>query len=156
MKRTIGRVLKIFVIFLAAAFVLIQFIPYGRNHTNPPVVQEPAWNAPETRAMAVRACFDCHSNETVWPWYTNIAPVSWLTQRDVDEGRHKLNFSDIANFGEEAGEAGETVLKGEMPPLQYFPTHPEARLNDTERQQLAQGLDLTLGGESRSEGEGQD
>lgn len=156
MKRTIGKILKIGVIFLVVVFVLMQFIPYGRNHNNPPVVQEPAWTTPETRALAVRACFDCHSNETVWPWYSNIAPVSWLTQRDVDDGRQKLNFSDIINSGEEGHEAGETVLKGEMPPLQYLPTHPEARLTDTERQLLAQGLDLTLGGESQSEGESGD
>jgi len=156
MKRTFGKVFKVIVIFLAAGFVLIQLVPYGRNHTNPPVVQEPAWNAPETRALAVRACFDCHSNETVWPWYSNIAPVSWLTQRDVDEGRQKLNFSDIVNSGEEGHEAGEAVLKGKMPPLQYYPTHPEARLTDAEKQQLAQGLDQTLGGESQSEGESGD
>jgi len=150
MKRTFGKVLIIIVVFLAAVFVLIQLVPYGRNHTNPPVVQEPAWNTPETRSLAVRACFDCHSNETVWPWYSNIAPVSWLTQRDVDEGRQKLNFSDIFNSGEEGHEAGETVREGKMPPLQYFPTHPEARLTVVERQNLAQGLDLTLGGESQS------
>lgn len=156
MKRAIGKILIFGVIFLAAVFVLMQFIPYGRNHSNPPVVQEPAWNAPETRALAVRACFDCHSNETVWPWYSYVAPVSWLTQRDVDEGRQKLNFSDIINSGEEGREAGETVLKGEMPPFQYFPTHPEARLTNAERQQLALGLDQTLGGESQSEGESGD
>lgn len=155
MKRNFGKVIKIGVIILAV-FVLIQIVPYGRNHTNPTVVQEPAWVTPETRALAVRACFDCHSNETVWPWYSNIAPVSWLTQRDVDEGRQKLNFSDIYNSGEEGREAGETVLKGEMPPLQYLPTHPEARLTDTERQLLALGLDQTLGGESQSEGESGD
>ena len=74
--------------------LVIQLIPYGHNHTNPPVVQEPSWNRPETRAIVKRACFDCHSNETVWPWYSNVAPVSWLIYRDVAEGRQHLNFSE--------------------------------------------------------------
>ena len=65
-------------------FAAIQLVPFGHDHTNPPVVAEPAWDSPETRAFAVTACFDCHSNQTVWPWYSNIAPVSWLVQRDVD------------------------------------------------------------------------
>ena len=64
-------------------FLVAQLIPFGRSHTNPVVVKEPTWDSPTTRDLAKRACFDCHSNETVWPWYTNIAPVSWLTQRDV-------------------------------------------------------------------------
>jgi hypothetical protein len=62
----------------AAAFLVIQLIPYGHDHTNPPVVKEAPWDSPRTRELAVGACFDCHSNETVWPWYSNIAPGSWL------------------------------------------------------------------------------
>lgn len=89
MKKIIGLVLVLFV----GGFVLMQLVSYGRNHTNPPVVSEPTWDSPETRALAVRACYDCHSNETVWPWYTNVAPVSWLIQREVAEGREELNFS---------------------------------------------------------------
>jgi hypothetical protein len=57
-----------------ALFALIQVVPYGRSHTNPPVQSEPKWDSPQTRALAVRACYDCHSNETTWPWYTNVAP----------------------------------------------------------------------------------
>lgn len=65
-------------------FALLQLVPYGRNHTNPPAVSQIAWDSPQTLDLAQRACFDCHSNETKWPWYTNIAPFSWLIQRDVD------------------------------------------------------------------------
>ncbi len=79
---------------LVVGLIAIQLVPYGRNHTNPPVQSEPNWDSPETRALAERACFECHSNETAWPWYSNIAPVSWLVQHDVDEGREKLNFSE--------------------------------------------------------------
>jgi len=82
-------------IVLAGVIVLIaiQLVPYGHAHTNPPVTGDPQWDSPQTRELAKRACFDCHSNETVWPWYSNIAPVSWLIQHDVDEGRSRMNFS---------------------------------------------------------------
>ena len=56
--------------------------------------QEPTWNSPETRALTARACFDCHRNRTQWPWYTSVAPVSWLAQLDVERGRRELNFSE--------------------------------------------------------------
>ena len=139
---TIRRVLFLVVAVLAAAFLLIQFIPYGRAHDNPPVISEPNWDSPQTREVAQRACFDCHSNETVWPWYSNIAPVSWLVQHDTDEGRLKINFSEWGqgNEGEEAEELSESVMDGEMPMSAYLITHPEARLSDAERVALAGGL----------------
>jgi len=146
MKNSGWKILGFVTLGVVAIFGLIQLVPYGRNHVNPPIVQEPKWDSPQTRALAVRACFDCHSNETVWPWYSKIAPVSWLVQRDVEEGRDSLNFSDIQSADHEFQEAGETVLEGEMPPAQYFPTHPEARLSNAERIQLAQGLDKSLQG----------
>jgi len=132
---------------LAAVFLLLQLVPYGHAHNNPPVVAEPNWDSPQTRELAARACFDCHSNETAWPWYSNIAPVSWLTQRHVMEGREHLNFSDWNQSHEEHGgeaheveELGETVLEGEMPLRSFLLIHPEARLTDAERQALADGL----------------
>lgn len=130
---------------LLAGFVLIQLVPYGRNHTNPPVVQEPNWDSPQTRELAQRACFDCHSNETNWDiWYTGIAPVSWLVQHDVEEGRENLNFSEWnTTNSENKQEMAEVVNEGEMPPAQYLPTHPEARLTAVEKQALAEGLAAT-------------
>ena len=74
--------------------LLIQLIPYGHNHTNPPVVKEFNWTTPAAKEIAQRACYDCHSNETKWLWYSSIAPMSWLVARDVDEGRAVFNFSD--------------------------------------------------------------
>jgi len=138
----IGRILKILVIVLVVGFLLIQIVPYGRAHDNPPVVSEPNWDSPETRALAERACFDCHSNETTWPWYSNVAPVSWLVQHDVDEGRSFLNFSDWVHSGE-VDELSEVVREGQMPPAQYFPMHPNAKLTDAERAALADGLAAT-------------
>ena len=69
----------------------IQLVPYGRDHTNPPVLAEPAWDAPRTRELFFQACKDCHSNETVWPGYASLAPMSWLVQHDVEEGREHFN-----------------------------------------------------------------
>jgi len=91
--------------------VLIQLIPFGRQHTNPPVVREPAWDSPQTRALAKRACFNCHSNETTWPWYSSVAPVSWLTQRDVNGGRSHLNFSEWNKVQRHAGHAAEEISR---------------------------------------------
>lgn len=142
----IRKILIIVVIVIVTVFLLTQLVPYGRGHTNPPVVREPNWDSPRTRELAQRACFDCHSNETVWPWYSNIAPISWLVVHDTEEGRGRLNFSEW-NTGmarEGSREAGEVVLEGEMPPGLFTMMHPSAKLSDAERQELAQGLSNSL------------
>lgn len=123
-----------------AIAVLIQLVPYGREHTNPPITAEPAWPSAEVRALAVRACFDCHSNETRWPWYSHVAPISWLVQSDTMEGRREVNYSEWDRPQKEAGESAEVVLNGEMPPAIYLPTHPDARLSPEEKAVLAKGL----------------
>lgn len=127
-------------------FVLLQLAPYGRAHANPPVTQEVKWDSPQTRDLAVRACYDCHSNETVWPWYANIAPVSWLIQHDVDEGRQRLNFSTWDVPQRESRGAAREVQNGRMPRWFYLPLHPNANLTAEEKQQLIQGLRASLGG----------
>ena len=130
---------------IIALFILIQLIPFGKSHTNPPVVVEPKWDSPETRALAQRACFDCHSNETVWPVYSNIAPISWLVAIDIADGRSVLNFSDwTAIPGLDTKEIGTVVLEGEMPPGSYLVLHPNARLTPEEAQKLAEGLTKSL------------
>jgi hypothetical protein len=131
---------------LIALVLLIQFVPYGRDHSNPAVRAEPAWDSPRTRELTVRACYDCHSNETTWPWYTNIAPISWLVQSDVERGRAELNYSD-PQYMHESSEAAESVLEGEMPPWYYSLPRPRARLTDTERDELMRGLIATFGQE---------
>ena len=148
------RNLGILLLVAIGVLILIQFVPYGHDHTNPPVVQEPNWDSPETRSLAKTACFDCHSNETVWPAYASVAPASWLVAHDVEEGRSKLNFSEWNRPYEEADEAAEKVERGEMPPAQYKLMHAEARLSNADREALIAGLQATLGvgqGE-RSEG----
>ncbi len=75
---------------IGAAFVVIQAVRFER--TNPPVTAD-LQVEPELKRLLRRACYDCHSNETAWPWYSHVAPASWLTQYDVSEGRETLNFS---------------------------------------------------------------
>jgi hypothetical protein len=159
----IKKVIGILVLAVVLLFVAIQLVPFGRQHANPPVVQEPAWDSPQTRELARRACFDCHSNETIWPWYSNIAPVSWLVRRDVDEGRQHLNFSEWGQSRQELGnhehgseEIAESLQRGQMPPFYFLITHPEARLSAQEKRALIQGLIATTGagGGEGEEGEG--
>lgn len=144
MKRMIPKILG----GLAALLVLIQLIPAGRNHQNSPARGEPVWDSAQTRDLARRACFDCHSNETRWPWYSSVAPASWQIQSHVNEGREALNFSTWPVGGKEplsAGkEASEELSEGKMPPWDYLLMHPEARLTATERVALAKGLEKSL------------
>lgn len=140
--KTSFRILALSVVGL---LVLVQLVPYGREHKNPPIAAEPSWNQASTRALAARACFDCHSNETRWPWYSHLAPTSWLVQNHVDEGRQTLNFSQWNENYKEAHEAAESVLEGSMPPRSYLLLHPAARLQPAERSELARGLGATFG-----------
>jgi hypothetical protein len=135
------RILK----WVLLAAVLIQLIPYGHTHTNPAQMKEPAWNSPQTRELVRRGCFDCHSNETAWPWYSNVAPVSWLLQRDVNGGRSHLNFTEWDRPQQHAKDVAEQVKEGGMPPWFYLPMHPAARLTEAEKQALIDGAAKSLG-----------
>ena len=130
---------------IAGLFILIQLLPYGRDHDNPPTTQEPAWDSPKTRELAKRACFDCHSNETRYPWYSHVAPVSWLLAEHIEDGRRHLNFSEWHRMQKHAGEAAEMVEEGEMPLNEYVLLHKEADLNPEEKAALISGLTRTLG-----------
>jgi len=145
MKKNIARVALAVIAVILVLALLIQLIPCGRNHTNPAVIAEPKWDGPKTKELAQRTCYDCHSNETAWPWYTNIAPFSWLVQNDVDKGRRALNFSEWDRPQRRVDEASRIVLEGEMPPGIYLLMHPSARLSPAEVNQLAQGLVNTIG-----------
>ena len=139
MKKFISIVVILMGVFLVL-FLLIQLVPYGRDHTNPAAVMEPKWNSPETRALLKRACFDCHSNETIWPWYSNVAPVSWLVTYDVNRGREHLNFSEWNRPQVDSEEIISVIEEGEMPTFQYLSMHSTARLNQAEKQALIQGV----------------
>jgi mono/diheme cytochrome c family protein len=125
-------------------FGLIQLVPFGHDHTNPPTVFEPNWVSPEARALVKQSCFQCHSNETEWPWYSNIAPASWLVAMDVKEGREQFNFSDWQNHPGEVDEMAEEIQDGGMPPIQYWMFHPSSKLNDQQKQDLIQALEQSI------------
>jgi hypothetical protein len=149
-QRRVGqRAMVLAPIVVAVALVLvIQLVPYGRAHANPPVTGEPAWATPRTRELMVRACFDCHSNEVEWPWYSRIAPISWIVTDHVDEGRAAVNYSQWdTGGGDEAHETIETIAEGEMPPGYYtlFGLHGDAKLTEAERAELIAGLQATPG-----------
>jgi hypothetical protein len=105
--------------------------------TNPPVDPGASFEAvvkppPDAAALLERSCRDCHSYRTVWPWYSGIAPVSWLVARDVNQGRAHLNLSQWNLYGPEMsalriGQMCQAVANGDMPPKYYTPLHPEAR-----------------------------
>lgn len=125
----------------AAVCVLIQLIPMARS--NPPITQDIAAPA-QVESILRRGCYDCHSNETRWPWYARVAPVSWLVIRDVNRGRKHLNFSTWDKY---SGDPGTVIRKlknidkfsdnGEMPLWYYLPEHSEARLSGADRAVLA-------------------
>jgi len=116
---------------IGCVFLALQFVPIDRQ--NPPVETEIP--APEkVQEVLQRACYDCHSNESSWPWYGYVAPFSWLVAYDIEEGREHMYFSrwngyDAVEQWVMVEEIWEEVEEGEMPPFFYTPLHPEARLN---------------------------
>jgi hypothetical protein len=134
-------ILKRVTIGLVALLVLIQLVPYGRAHDDPPG-RRIAWDSKRTERLMTGACMDCHSNQTTWPLYSNVAPVSWLVQKDVDEGRDKLNLSTDRP---RVREMVEKIRDGSMPPWQYKPLHPASRLSSKEKKELIDGIEATFG-----------
>jgi hypothetical protein len=132
-------------LWVVGLLVAIQLVPFGREHTNPPVTGEPKWDSPTTRALVQRACFDCHSNETTWPWYSHVAPVSWLVQRDVNGGRRHINFTEWNTPPKHTEDIRHEVEGGDMPPWFYLPMHPNAKLTAADQQALIDGATKTFG-----------
>ncbi len=146
--------MKKILLILVGLFILIQFIPYGKDHTNPKVVAEVAWDSPQTKEIFMRACGDCHSNETKWPWYSNVAPLSWSIYHHVEEGREHFNVSMWGAQKKNEGEdAAKEVEEGEMPLTSYLLAHPEAKLSDSEKKAFIEGLKKTFGEEEDEEEE---
>jgi hypothetical protein len=148
-----GRILKWSAVGLCVGFIVIQFVPV--NRTNPHV--ESDLRAPaEVLSVLRRACYDCHSNETVWPWYSRIAPVSWAIARDVNEGRATLNFStwdrlSTKKQAEAMQERWKEVAEGEMPTWFYLALHPEARLSPAD-QSVLRAWSASAGRDQETEG----
>ncbi len=147
--------MKVIKLLVGGVVVLgvLQVLPFGRDHKNPVVSGEPKWDSVRTHELFNRACKDCHSNETVWPWYSSVAPVSWLTALDVSFGRKVFNVSEWGRAGKNEGDkAAAEVRKGKMPLFIYLPAHPEAKLSAEEKKELVDGLVATFG-DKKSKGE---
>ena len=130
----------------AVVLVVLAFATAGSNE-NPPVEHHVKWDSPRTAELFARACANCHSHETEWPWYTHVAPVSWWVRHHVEDAREHFNVS-IAEVGD-SDEAAEMVREGEMPLPSYtwLGMHSEAELTDAERDALERGLAATFGEE---------
>lgn len=145
----------IVIVVLAVLFVigLQVYPPTLHKQTNPPVVSEPQWSSAKTREYAVKCCFDCHSNETKWPLYSKIAPVSWQITRHVTRGRKRLNFSEWQSevlSGDQSNEVDERIAEcieeieeGSMPLKKYLQMHKEAQLTDEQKSEFIDGLRAT-------------
>lgn len=134
--------MKKFIIFIfIIVFIGIQFISV--EMLNPPVTDYVNWDLQQTLDFAKRACFDCHSNETEWPWYSKVAPVSWLIADDVKKARERLNFS-TGNL-KEAKKAADEVMEEKMPLKSYLFLNPKAKLTQEEKQAFMRGLRNTFG-----------
>lgn len=140
-----GSIIKTGLLVIVGVLVLIQLVPYGRDHANPPVTKQLQYDSARTEQLVTDSCNACHSNLTSWPAESNVAPFSWLIQHDVEDGRKILNFSEWDRAAQtDVGEITEAISGGEMPPLQYKALHPSARLSDTEKADLASGLTKSI------------
>jgi hypothetical protein len=124
----------------AAAVVAMQLVRYPRTN---PAVESGLVCPPAAESPLRRACYDCHSNETAWPWYSAIAPASWIIHHDVDEGRRRLNFSTWGAYADDPGtkarkltQISESVARGDMAPWYYRMLHPTAALRPDEREAI--------------------
>jgi hypothetical protein len=136
MKRKLRYIIPLGIVLVFGA---MQLVP-TEARTNPQIVSDIS-APPEVKSILMRACYDCHSYETNWPWYSRVAPVSWLVVRDVNEARDELNFSAWSGYDPEEQahlitEIWENVEEGEMPLKMYKPLHPEARLTSADLEVL--------------------
>ena len=155
--------LKLFGAIIIFVFVIIQF--FGPERTNPKVepartVQSLTQIPPEVSGILKRACYDCHSNESVWPWYSYVAPVSWLVIDHVNEGRGHVNFSEWAQYSPKKVKKAfdgicEEIREKGMPIANYLLLHPDAKLSDADIEAICAWtngeLNLLPGGSSAEE-----
>ena len=137
-------------VILLVAFILIQFFPIDKNNPAPTPQMDflTIKNTPETTANLIRnGCYDCHSNETKYLWYSNVQPIAWFLQDHFEEGRKELNFSTFATYepkrqAHKLAEAIEQIEKGEMPLDSYIIAHSEAKFSEAQKQEVIQYLKL--------------
>lgn len=147
---SLGNARTIALLGIAGGLLLAQVVPVQR--TNPPVKGDVS-AAPTVEATLRGACYDCHSNETRWPWYSRVAPISWLTAREVELGRKEINFSEWGSYlpltrKRKLQWMGRSVRLETMPPWLYRIGHPDARLSEEDRNALERWIDLEISGPS--------
>jgi hypothetical protein len=119
-----------------AILLVLQLVPYGWRHDNPPDKSVPTFSNPQAAALVRSACADCHSNRTNWPAWSFVAPLSWYVRGDVESGREEFNLSDWGRYAHKADDAAEAVSEGSMPPTSYTLLHPHARLSAEQKRVL--------------------
>jgi len=135
--------IRIILIVIIVILIGIQFVPVSK--INPTVTGE--IRAPENVMQVLKnSCYDCHSNEVRWPWYSNIAPASWLVVHDVNEAREHMNFSEWQSYSAEDKEDNiediwEEIDDGEMPLWYYLILHNDARLSDNDKKTIKSWVD---------------
>jgi len=133
----VHRWLRVGLVAAAVIAVAIQLVPYGRDHAQGRPAAVP-WPSEEAATLFRQACADCHTERTEWPWYSHVAPMSWLVQRDVDRGREAWNLSEEVD---DLDDAAEAVVEGSMPPWHYRLAHPGERLSAEEKRTLVAALE---------------
>ena len=132
--------MKKLAILIVLIFIGIQFVPMDVP-ADVPTKAENSIEAPENiQAILKRSCFDCHSNHTIYPWYSNIAPVSWFTKHHVEEGRKHMNFSTWASYEDEKKlkflQKIPKAIQSKMPLSSYLIMHQDAKLSDADKEAI--------------------
>jgi hypothetical protein len=140
-----SRALRAIALSAAVVFIAVQLVHPDRP--NPPV-QGDLSAPPAVKDAIVRACYDCHSNQTRWPWYSAVAPVSWWIHYEVKEGRNRMNFSSWTDYTSDPGsedrkldEIARLTASGSMPPWYYLAMHPTAHLSEADRTAITRWID---------------
>ncbi|QDP84435.1 cytochrome C [Chryseobacterium sp. SNU WT5] len=136
--------MKKLLIIIIVAFILIQFFPIDKNNpvATPQLDFLKIKNTPQSTAAIIRnSCYDCHSNESIYPWYSNVQPFGWFLENHINEGRKELNFSTFATYDKKRqahklDEAVEMIEKGKMPMDSYVIAHSEAKLTEAQKDEV--------------------
>ena len=143
--------MKKYVWIALALLVVIQFINSRLPETAPAGIKDVAVSEnvpPDVKMLMKNACYDCHSMETTYPWYSYVAPVKWLVKSDILEARHHVNFTDWADYSvkekvKKLDDIHEELEKGDMPPSDFTMMHAHARLSEADRKKIINWADST-------------
>ena len=146
------KVLKIILLVVLLVFAGIQFIPTNRNQSDivPATDLMEVYNVPKKVEVIFKtSCYDCHSNNTAYPWYNKIQPVSWIMQGHIKEGKSELNFNEFGSYSERRQKSKfksilSQVKDGEMPLASYTLIHRDAKLSENEKKTLEDWINKML------------